>query len=424
MLSFSPENLKDEIIDAIKILKFLDGDFDGIEFSDFLNIDEDIEEYDCEIDENSNVSLHIGEDDYPQITVGEFINIARQKSNLKINDAQSYAKSKTEVYFLLDVRDYSTFELLSNTFVAKDTPMVQLEKSIILDGIEYTVGLFHGFCIYHLLVEESGNFDKYCPSYTSEDYFIRVKTKTESIKLKEADSLASAYAFELQSSFDIILPFSSGRIDDEYTDYSTESLIGRENQMFPLIYGNGATELLEIYNTAKNTYDVDFKILGLTKVIEYIAPTIAQKELIEKVTLKLSSSSVFAPTAAYISELGAIYDKHRNTTAKDSELIKLSIITAVTVDDIWDVLPVFIKNKLEKPKVEAECNALLEKIAEHIYSTRNEIAHAKANYEKRGTECPNKEKSSFSKMLEVVAIRCIRWFAIQPEEKRVVINMK
>ena len=63
-------------------------------------------------------------------------------------------------------------------------------------------------------------------------------------------------------------------------------------------------------------------------------------------------------------------------------------------------------------------------IAEHIYSTRNEIAHAKANYEKRGTECPAREKASFCKMLEIIAIRCIRWFAIQPEEKRVVPHEK
>ena len=60
----------------------------------------------------------------------------------------------------------------------------------------------------------------------------------------------------------------------------------------------------------------------------------------------------------------------------------------------------------------------------NIYSTRNEIAHAKANYEKRGTECPAREKASFCKMLEIIAIRCIRWFAIQPEEKRVVPHEK
>lgn len=76
---------------------------------------------------------------------------------------------------------------------------------------------------YHLLVEESGNFDKYCPSYSSYDYFIQVRSEEKNINQKVADALASAYAFELQSSFDMLLPFSVGRIDDEFVDNSTEA---------------------------------------------------------------------------------------------------------------------------------------------------------------------------------------------------------
>ena len=424
MISFVPANLQADIIKSITDLHFLEGDIEEIDFGVFQKIEESADEYDCEISENSMVHLAVGEDDFPLISVREFLDMAQSITHLKINNSQSYARSCNEVYFLLAPRDYATLELLSNTFPEKDSPLTELEKSVMIDGVTYKVGLFHGFCIYHLLVEKSGNFDKYCPSYSSYDYFIRVHCDGGNIKQEVADSLASAYAFELQSSFDIILPFSSGRIDDDFKDYSAESLLGRETQMFPLIYGSGATELLELYNTAKNTFDVDFKILGLTKVIEYIAPTIAQKELIEKVTLKLCSPGIFAPTAAFITELGSIYDKYRNTTTRDSELIKLSIVTAVTVDDIWTALPSFIKGKQSKPIDETDRGALLERIAEHIYSTRNEIAHAKANYEKRGTECPAKEKASFCKMLEIAAIRCIRWFAIQPEEKRVVPHEK
>ena len=62
------------------------------------------------------------------------------------------------------------------------------------------------------------------------------------------------------------------------------------------------------------------------------------------------------------------------------------------------------------------------KVAECIYSTRNEIAHAKANYDKRGTECPLKYREEFCKMLDIIAVRCIRWFAMQPEDKRVALE--
>lgn len=194
MISFVPESLQADIIESINDLHFLKGNIEEIEFSVFQKLEESADEYDCEISENSMVCLSVGEDDFSLISVREFLDMAKCKAHLKINDAQSYAKSCNEVYFLLDVRDYT--------------------------------------------------------------------------------------------------------------------------------------------------------------------------------------------------------------------------------------LPGFVKGKQVKPVDESDCSALLEKIAEHIYSTRNEIAHAKANYEKRGTECPAREKASFCKMLEIIAIRCIRWFAIQPEEKRVVPHEK
>lgn len=52
--------------------------------------------------------------------------------------------------------------------------------------------------------------------------------------------------------------------------------------------------------------------------------------------------------------------------------------------------------------------------------TRNETAHAKANYEKHGSECPENEKDNFSRLLDYIAVRCVRWYGLQPEEKRVV----
>ena len=428
MMTFSPSTLKEALVDAIKTLSFIEGDIEEIDFNEFLDIDE-AEYDDITIDENSSVCLYVGESDYPTISVSQFIHYAKSKSRLKINEAHSYAKSEHEIFFLINVSDYDTFEVLNNSFRGKnlfeekkDGPAVVLEKEIMVNGTAYYASLYNGFCIFHLMVEESGNYDEYNPSYSPYDYFVRIRCDQSPIDMGIADSLASAYVFELQASFEILLPFSKGRIETATSDRSAETLFGLENQMFPLIHGIGATDLLNLYNTAKNTDDVDFKILGFTKTIEYIAPTITQKELIENVSLKLTSLSVFKPSASFISELGAIYDKHRNTTTKDSELIKLSILTAVTLDEVWSYVPSFLKGKQVTLPTDSDHNAWLERIAECIYSTRNEIAHAKANYDKRGTECPAKHKTEFARLLDNVAVRCIRWFALQPEEKRVVLK--
>lgn len=428
MLNFSSSTLKNDIIQAIEKLAAINGDIEDITFSDFLDLNES--EYDdISIDENSTVTIYIGEEDYPSVTVGQFINMAQTKDQLKINGSQSYAKNDHEVFFLLDITDYNTIELLSNTFrgmgyYAGDGNHTNsiLNKDAKIDDNMYHICLFNGFCIYHLLVEESGNHDKYYPSYSSADCFVKISCDAHIVDMRIADELATAYVFELQATLNILLSFSNGRIDTDWCDVSDKSLCGMESNLFPLVCGIGTTELLRLYNTAKNTLDINFKLLGFTKVIEYIAPTISQKNLIESVSLKLTSTDVFKPTAAFISELGAIYDKHRNTVSKDIELIKLSIHTVVELNVIWENVPAFIKGKQEKLPDESDFNIYLERIAESIYSTRNEIAHAKANYEKRGTECPNNYKNGFCFLLDMIAVRCVRWFALQPEEKRVVLR--
>lgn len=426
MIDFSSDILKTQIEEAIKTLDFLSGDIEEIEFNELFSYDDS--EYDLTITEESSVCIHIGEDDFPMLSVKQFIDLALIHDELFINKDQSYARSKKEIYFLLDSVDYNTSVLLYNTFARKprsytrnQKPTSLLEKHVQINGKNYTCSLFNGFCFFHSLVEKSGNFDEYCPSYSPDDYFVKISCD-QNLDMGEADALAHAYIFELQSSFNMILPFSTGRIAPYYPDRSDESLLGLESKLFPLIYGTGASELLSLYNTAKTTIDLDFKILGFTKVIEYIAPTISHKALIENVTLKLTSLNIFNPTAKFIAELGGIYEKHRNTSNKDSELIKLSILTAVSLDEIWEKVPNFIKGKQTSLPDEQNQADFLEKISDCVYNTRNEIAHAKANYDKKGNECPQKHKAEFCEMLDLVAVRCIRWFAIQPEDKRVVLN--
>ena len=426
MINFSSDVLKEQIAEAIKTLDYLTGDIEDVQFDDLL-FDGDTE-HDVTIGEESAVCIYIGEDDYPSLTVKQFVELAHIQNEISINKDQSYAKSHNEVFFLLDSFDYETSEILDNTF--KENPRSYnrnkkstsvLTKSVKVKAKTYTCSLFNGFCFFHSLVEKSGDFDEYLPSYSPYDYFVKISCDQE-LDMEEADALAHAYVFELQSSFNIVLPFSPGRSAPLATDRSDESLCGLESKLFPLIYGIGASELLSLYNTAKTTSDLNFKILGFTKVIEYIAPTISQKTLIEQVSLKLTSLNVFTPTAKFISELGAVYEKHRNTSNKDSELIKLSIVTAVSLEEIWDRTPNFIKGKQTSLPEETSQIAFLEKISDCIYNTRNEIAHAKANYEKRGNECPQKHKAEFCEMLDLISVRCIRWFAMQPEEKRVAMN--
>lgn len=420
MINFQTSSLKKEFSEAIKILSFLDGEIDGIPLECFIDdeIDED-DDYEIIVHENTVIDLHIGDDEYPSIEVKHFIDMANNKSKSEISKNYNYAKSDKEVYFLLEINDYDTTLILGNTFSDNHLlPISKLEKEVVYNGEAYSLSIFKGFSIFNLLLEERGICDEFFPSYSSYDYFVRIKSK-DKIKMDNADDLVNSYIFELQTTFDIYLSISNGRSENLTSVRGNTSLEGMQSKMLPLITGIGTSELIDLYNTARNTFDNDFKILGLIKVIEFISPTIAKKKLIEDVSYKLNTPNVLDPNASYIMELGEIFSKYNNDLNKDKELIKLTILTIITTNDIWDTTPDFIRGKqAKKPENSVKEQEFLMKISECVYSTRNEIAHAKANYKKIGIECPRNYKNEFCKLLNVIAIRCIRWFSMQPDEKK------
>lgn len=105
-------------------------------------------------------------------------------------------------------------------------------------------------------------------------------------------------------------------------------------------------------------------------------------------------------------------------------MLKLAIFTVLYFDEIQSKFPVYLQRKNFSDIKNIDENTqqeYMEILAEAIYDTRNEIAHAKANYKKKGKECPQKQKNEFVEMLDYIAVKCIRWFSMQPEEKRVIV---
>ena len=100
-------------------------------------------------------------------------------------------------------------------------------------------------------------------------------------------------------------------------------------------------------------------------------------------------------------------------------------MTVTQLSDVWNCLPKYIKPKNHKSIEmldEDKKKICIENLVAAIYDTRNEIAHAKANYEKKGLECPGEDRVQFSEVLDRIAVRCIRWFAMQPDERRIVLS--
>jgi hypothetical protein len=86
-----------------------------------------------------------------------------------------------------------------------------------------------------------------------------------------------------------------------------------------------------------------------------------------------------------------------------------------------ELTPPFLKKlratrAADKPKDKEE--ALME-LGSSLYATRNDVAHAKANYEPTGEECPEEQMDEFAECAKLAAQQAVRWYHSRPEHFRI-----
>ena len=123
MLDFNPPELKDKLKSAINEFNFVDGEVEEVEFKTILDEDS-YHEYDNTITNSSEVVLFVG-DEGASLSVDTFIKMYDEAEFIKINKAQSYACTKDEIFYLLDVSDYDAFMLLEHLKSIENPNVVQ-----------------------------------------------------------------------------------------------------------------------------------------------------------------------------------------------------------------------------------------------------------------------------------------------------------
>jgi hypothetical protein len=116
---------------------------------------------------------------------------------------------------------------------------------------------------------------------------------------------------------------------------------------------------------------------------------------------------------------------------KDDYLAISVIQKCVDVIPLWEHLPEKLQkqirsnlhiqgNEINDENVKDEQLASLQKqIANILYSTRNNIVHAKSNYIPTGLELQGEELIKGNIMMDKIAISIIQWNTRQPEAYRV-----
>lgn len=285
------------------------------------------------------------------------------------------------------------------------------------NGTDYHCRVISGFNIFCVMVAVSGNYDKYLPPISHDDIFIEIISDSGRIGLDKARQIYHSYIFELSSSMGLDFSVSPRpQITDEDEELYEERLLVEKFR--PLISGKGLDEPLELYAKAIESPSYDISILYFTKVLEFISQTVIRIQLTDKVRAKLLSSRALDPSADFIKELENVIEANK-TFKKERDAIKITIATCCDASELNHYIPEHFKKKWHSSFQKDNYDKALEDLAYCMISTRNCIAHAKANYNPTGIETPENEYDALSKCMKMCSQQAIRWYASRHESQRI-----
>ncbi len=192
----------------------------------------------------------------------------------------------------------------------------------------------------------------------------------------------------------------------------------------------GYSPMLKLYKQALATEDQEIRFLQFYKIIEHISPVVAKMEAYDKLNKRLDMLASSDRDYKYLDSLFSITRKY-DMDVKDDYLAISVIQKCVDVIPLWEHLPEKLQkqirsnlhiqgNEINDENVKDEQLASLQKqIANILYSTRNNIVHAKSNYIPTGLELQGEELIKGNIMMDKIAISIIQWNTRQPEAYRV-----
>lgn len=226
--------------------------------------------------------------------------------------------------------------------------------------------------------------------------------------------LVSSYLFELASSHDIVFSKTSfiHEEDEIHPENSNKSL---DLKFKPLEVCNDG---IHLYLAASQVNDPSLRFFSFYKVLEYFAPIVLNLEVHDELRKKLDSHHSLKPNGQFINEILQIsksFDVRRN----DRDQIKSLLLTCVDLIGLNQELPNSLQKLRSYDTDKKQKDRYARDLAECICSTRNQVAHAKANYQTTGTECPSNELEKLTHFIEMAASETIRWYNRLPDHQRV-----
>ena len=288
-----------------------------------------------------------------------------------------------------------------------------------LDGQDATCSLTEGFTVFGAAVAATGDYSKDLQPVMG-DLFVEVRYRSP-VPLDTARYLADAYLFELSSTLGFEFKEDPRPTLENWEGYPEGGPRVSNARLRPLLLGKGMSDLLKLYNRAVAASDDETRILHFTKVVEYVSQTVVRQQATEAIRAKLLSPRSLSPDATFVAELQAVVEEQRVFYRNDREAIKQAVIACCESSELSKVAPPFLSklrglSPSDKPK---EREDALTQLGYSLSATRNAVAHAKANYEPTGEECPQGHLAAFAECAKLAAQQAVRWYHSRPEEVRV-----
>lgn len=263
-------------------------------------------------------------------------------------------------------------------------------------------------CTFYMAAEFEYNND----THLSKDEEIRI--------LKQflyAISLDSNISLEVGKYFD----FDYGsRVNDENNEKQNITVCYNLEQL--LSY----TKAMDYFSKAIEIEDEEIKYLQFYKIIEYFSPVASKKSAYSMLNLRLDALRVKSRDQKYLESIFQL-TRDYDTSLKDKELATTVLRECADSLELFDVLPQSTQQQIKKRlHLQKEVIALNptekegidKEIGQILYSTRNQIVHAKSNYRPTGYECNMDDMEQLNIFMKKLCQCLIIWNNRQPAEYR------
>lgn len=186
------------------------------------------------------------------------------------------------------------------------------------------------------------------------------------------------------------------------------------------------TKAMDYFSKAIEIEDEEIKYLHFYKIIEYFSPVASKKSAYSMLNLRLDALRVKSRDQKYLESIFQL-TRDYDTSLKDKELATTVLRECADSLELFDVLPQSTQQQIKKRlHLQKEVIALNptekegidKEIGQILYSTRNQIVHAKSNYRPTGYECNIDDMEQLNIFMKKLCQCLIIWNNRQPAEYR------